>query len=126
MPRPDRVRSLALPAVAVAGMLAIPTLIGAQSPLPKPSPFRLDTAWTLKLPANFKEPGEVVGAEETPDGNLILLTRCGGRECASSNQDPIIKVDKSGKYLKSWGAGTMVWPHALSLEPMAVSGSPTR
>src|SRR5262249_26337383 len=46
-------------------------------------------------------------------GNLIVLSRCGGRECLSTNQDPVIKVDKSGKYIKSWGGGTMVWPHGL-------------
>jgi len=113
MSRPNRIGYLlAIAAIASLGLLGA---AGAQtsSPLPKPSPFRLDTTWKLQLPATFKEPGEVIGTEETTDGTLIVLTRCGGRECASSNQDPILKIDKSGKYIKSWGAGTMVWPHGL-------------
>ncbi len=114
MSRPNLIlRPLALFVVAVLGLFG--ALVRAQtlSPLPKPSPFRLDATWQMHLPASFTEPGEVIATEETPDGNLIVLTRCGGRECVTSSQDPIIKIDKSGKYLESWGAGTMVWPHGL-------------
>ena len=79
MSRPNRIlRPLALPIVAVVGLGA---LAGAQtvSPLPKPSPFRLDTTWKMQLPTGFKEPGEVIATEETPDGNLIVQEQVGPR-----------------------------------------------
>src|SRR5262249_12247122 len=63
-----------------------------------------------------KELGEVIGTEELPDGNLIILTRCGSRQCVGTNQDPLIKITKAGKYIKSWGGGQIIWPHGLFVE----------
>ena len=99
--------------VAIAGLFSIGTQ--AQSPLPKPNPYKLDPSWMMRLPAGMT-PGETIGAEETPDGNIIVLTRCGGRQCVGSKQDPIIKIDKNGKYLKSWGGGAFVWPHGMFVD----------
>jgi sugar lactone lactonase YvrE len=117
MSNPYRIVCLAAVVIAaVVGILGVGTLAQTQSPLPKPNPFHLDNTWKMQLPPGAKELGEVVAAEETPDGNLIVLTRCGSRQCVGLQQDPIIKIDKNGKYLKSWGGGAYVWPHGLLID----------
>jgi DNA-binding beta-propeller fold protein YncE len=37
--------------------------------------------------------------------------------CADSKLDPILKFDETGKLVKSFGAGLILFPHGLSVDP---------
>src|SRR5262249_36040040 len=51
------------------------------------------------------------------DGNIWVFERCGGNEgCAGSNVPPIVKLEPSGKYVKSFGAGMFVQPHGIHVD----------
>src|SRR5262249_42301592 len=39
-----------------------------------------------------------------------------GNSCAGRTEPPILKFDKSGKLLKSWGAGMFVFPHGATID----------
>jgi hypothetical protein len=91
--------------------------VAAQAPNPyPPNPYqRLD--WPLRLPDGFKL-GHVVAADVGPDGNIYVAHRCGlyqpvRENCVEGTNAPILKVDPSGKLLKAWGEGLMVYPNDL-------------
>jgi sugar lactone lactonase YvrE len=45
-----------------------------------------------------------------------VIHRCFGNSCAGRNEAPILKFDKSGKLLKSWGAGMFIFPHGACVD----------
>jgi len=69
-------------------------------------------------------PGRTWGAPTAvkvdPDGHsLWVLERCGdynGPGCAESDLDPILKFDSSGRLVRSFGAGMLLFPHGLALD----------
>jgi sugar lactone lactonase YvrE len=103
------------------GLVAI---VAAQTAQPKwktatpindlPNPYRRDANWA-QLPAGMKW-GAVIGAEPGPDGNIYVVHRCFENSCAGRSEPPIFKFDRSGKALKSWGAGAYVFPHGLHVD----------
>jgi sugar lactone lactonase YvrE len=51
------------------------------------------------------------------DGKSIWVgDRCGTNSCAGSKVDPIVKLDPSGKVVKSFGAGQVLWPHGIDVD----------
>ena len=51
------------------------------------------------------------------DGRSIWVgERCGANTCLDSKLDSILKFDASGKLVKSFGAGTMIFPHGLHVD----------
>ena len=51
------------------------------------------------------------------DGRSIWVgERCGANSCLDSKLDSILKFDASGKLVKSFGAGTMIFPHGLHVD----------
>src|SRR4051794_30823016 len=77
----------------------------------RPNPYRRDANWA-RLPAGMKW-GAVIGAEPGPDGNIYVVHRCFENSCAGRAEPPILKFDPAGTLLKSWGAGTFIFPHGL-------------
>ena len=51
------------------------------------------------------------------DGTSIWVgERCGTNTCLDSTLDPILKFDASGKTVKSFAAGSMIFPHGMHVD----------
>ncbi len=85
-----------------------------------PGPYERVHPWG-ELP-NPYEPGayaaraSFIGADEGPDGNIYLLSRCLQNSCTGRSEPAILKLDPSGRLLKSWGSGMFDFPHGLDLD----------
>src|SRR5579864_7748032 len=80
-----------------------------------PNPYRTVRDWG-------KPPGgvpwaAVTAVEVSPDGSIYVIHRCKDNSCAGRPEPPILKFDKSGKLLKSWGEGMFVFPHGATVDP---------
>ena len=42
--------------------------------------------------------------------------RCGTNSCATSDVDPIVKLDPDGNVVESFGAGLIIWPHGMDVD----------
>lgn len=106
-------KTLACIVVALPAALAL-----AQSDQPPrndlPQPYRTVRDWA-QLPQSLKW-AAVTGVEPAPDGSVYVIHRCFGNSCAGRTEPPILKFDKSGKLIKSWGEGMFVFPHGSCLD----------
>ena len=51
------------------------------------------------------------------DGRTIWVgERCGANSCVNSTLDVVLKFDASGKLLKSFGGGLMIFPHGMHVD----------
>ncbi|MFB3111891.1 MAG: peptidyl-alpha-hydroxyglycine alpha-amidating lyase family protein [Gemmatimonadales bacterium] len=49
--------------------------------------------------------------------NIWVAERCGQNSCAGKDEvDPILLFDPSGRLLKSFGAGLILWPHGMHVD----------
>jgi DNA-binding beta-propeller fold protein YncE len=84
-----------------------------------PQPYRTVRDWA-ELPDGSHGPtwpASVTAVEMAKDGSIFVVYRCFQNSCAGRPEAPILKYDKSGKLLKSWGAGMFVFPHGSTLDP---------
>jgi sugar lactone lactonase YvrE len=79
-----------------------------------PNPYRTVENW-FKLP-DGRMWGSTSAVEVDRDGNLWVAERCGANSCAGSSLPSILKFDKSGKLLKSFGEGMFVFPHGIYVD----------
>ena len=92
-----------------------------------PNPYRSIENWG-ELPDGRKW-GSTSAVAIDPDGTSVWVAeRCGETRppnqinpgapfaCAESTLDPILKFDTSGKLLKSFGAGVILFPHGLHVD----------
>jgi hypothetical protein len=102
---------------AIPLLLAL-ALLGAQGDVKPindlPNPFRTVRDWG-------KPPGgipwaAVTAVEIAKDGGIYVIHRCSANSCAGRPEPPILKFDKSGKLLKSWGEGMFVFPHGATVD----------
>ena len=75
--------------------------------------YGIDEAF-FKLP-----PGRSIGATSGlgihPDGSSFwVFDRCGGEDCRGSDLAPIMKFDRDGNHLLSFGANLFQRPHGLT------------
>jgi streptogramin lyase len=96
--------------LSIAAALAVTF---ATSALAQDTPFKED-GWA-KLPDGRKW-GATGAVDIDRDGYIWVFERCGGATCAGSNVAPIVKLEPSGKYLKSFGAGMFVQPHGIHVD----------
>jgi DNA-binding beta-propeller fold protein YncE len=126
MTRADRMR------FAAAGTVLTLTLAGAalaqSAPTNTlPNPYRSIENWA-RMPEG-RVWGSTSGVDIDPDGRSVWVAeRCGvlaapsqmkpGEPfaCDGSPLDPILKFDPSGKLVKSFGAGLLLFPHGLSVD----------
>ena len=78
------------------------------------NPYRVEEGWA-KFPDGRKW-GSTSGVDVDREGNIWVFERCGERTCAGSNLAPIFKFDRSGKPVKSFGAGMFVFPHGMHVD----------
>ena len=88
--------------------------VHGQSKVPINPPYRIIADWP-QLPAGLKL-GAVPGIQIGPDGNIYAFHRCGADSCVGSNDPTILKFDRSGKLLNSWGAGMFNFPHGIGID----------
>ena len=81
-----------------------------------PRTYRTVRDWGLP-PGGLPWKAAVTAVEPAPDGSIYVIYRCFENSCAGRREDPILKYDKAGKLLKSWGAGMFVFPHGSTLDP---------
>jgi sugar lactone lactonase YvrE len=80
-----------------------------------PGPYRPLEGWA-KLPTG-RVWGEPAAVDIDIDGkSLWVLERCAAARCEGSTLDPILKFDESGKLVKSFGGGMLVYPHGLHVD----------
>ena len=60
--------------------------------------------------------GETSAIDVDRDGNVWVFERCGANSCVGSNLPPIIKFDRSGRYVTSFGTGMFVFPHGMHID----------
>ena len=103
--------------VVIAG-----TSVIAQSP---ESSYRLVEKWPeLPTSMNSGEWGETIGVDRDPDGNMWVLHRCfnteprGAATCVGRDDSPpILKFNREGQLLDSWGEGRFAFPHGFHIDP---------
>src|SRR5258705_4439138 len=61
-------------------------------------------------------PASVTAVEPAPDGTIFVVYRCIENSCAGRPEAPILKYDRSGNLLKSWGGGMFVVPHVATVD----------
>jgi hypothetical protein len=78
------------------------------TPLPKLAMTRSDLALAPELAASM---GMISSIAVDPKSGVIYLLQRGPKA------DPVIAVDRTGKLLRSWGAGLYKMPHAVRVDP---------
>jgi sugar lactone lactonase YvrE len=117
-------------AVIILAVLAGGTFALAQTGTPTnwaPNPYRSVENWG-QLP-DGRTWGSTSAVAIDPDGTSVWVgERCGEARppsqinpgapfaCAESTLDPILKFDASGRLLKSFGAGLILFPHGLHVD----------
>ena len=104
-------RSVVLLLALVCGLPAPGT-----AQLTAPNPYRAIDGWG-ELPGD-REWGATSAVFPTPDGQMIWVAeRCGQNGCLGRDDvDPILLFDLEGNLVRSFGAGTMLWPHGMFVD----------
>jgi streptogramin lyase len=99
-------------ALTTGAVLATPT--AAQ--MTAPNPYRAVEGTWGPLPEG-RSWGATSAVFPTPDGRGIWVAeRCGANLCVESEVDPVLLFDLEGNLLRSFGAGTMAWPHGMFVD----------
>jgi streptogramin lyase len=99
---------------AVAAAIAATIMMSGAGAQTLPNPYRAVEDWA-KLP-DGRTWGSTSAVDVDHDGNVWVAERCGANTCAGSNIAPIVKLDPSGRPLKSFGAGMFVFPHGFHID----------
>jgi NHL repeat len=69
----------------------------------------------FKLP-----PGRTMGSSSAVaidhQGHVWVADRCGTNSCADSALDPIMEFDASGRFIKAFGGGMLLFPHGFFID----------
>ena len=81
-----------------------------------PNPYERVYPWGELPMGLYDEVPSYIGAEQGRDGNIYLLSRCLQNSCTGRSEPPILKLDPSGRLLKTWGSGMLDFPHGLDVD----------
>ena len=80
-----------------------------------PNPYETVRNWGT-LP-DGRTWGSVSAINVDIDGiHIWAADRCGTNSCATSDVDPIVKLDPDGNVVQSFGAGLIIWPHGMDVD----------
>jgi sugar lactone lactonase YvrE len=79
-----------------------------------PQPYKTTRDWG-QLPPGVKW-AAVTAVEPAPDGSIYVIHRCFANSCAGRTEAPILKYDRNGTLLKSWGEGMFIFPHGATVD----------
>ena len=100
-------------------LAALTTIAGAQTTIAQiglPDPFGPPQRQWAKLPDGHAW-GTTAGIEIGPHGEIWAIDRCGGTTCDGSNRAAVHQIDpKTGKPIRSIGAGLFAMPHGLHVD----------
>jgi sugar lactone lactonase YvrE len=109
---------LRLTFLAGAAALAFAGVAFAQNSTPTnshPNPYK-SIANYLKMPMG-RSWGSTAGVTIDIDGQSVwAVDRCGANSCVGSNLDPIVKFDKDGKFVRSFGGRLFAFPHGIAVD----------
>jgi streptogramin lyase len=92
----------------------IGTIFFAVALFAQPNPYRTVENF-FKLPE-----GRAWGSTSTvavdSKGHIWIGERCGANSCVGKTVDPILEFDDTGKLLKSFGSGLLVFPHGIWID----------
>ena len=80
-----------------------------------PQPYRTERTWG-ELPPSLKEWPAVTAVEPSPDGSIYVVERCNLNSCEGRSEPPILKYDKNGKLLATFGANMFLFPHGAVVD----------
>ena len=97
-------------------LVAIVAVVFGGESYAQDNPYRAVEGWA-QLPEG-KVWGQVPDVYPDGEGNLYVFQRCYSNTCVGLDDvPPIFKFDSSGKLVGSFGAGMLVWPHAIYVDP---------
>jgi hypothetical protein len=107
----SRLLKLAVAAMILLVVSAAVATVAAQN-RSLPNPYHEDANWAKipdgVKPANIVGAGSIIGADGAPNGDVWVFRR---------SDPPILRLDKSGKVVKSFGDGMFVQAHGLTCGP---------
>jgi hypothetical protein len=105
-----------LTAAAIALCTAMVGMGQMPMPKPLPDPFGPPQRQWAKL-ADGKPWGTTAGIEIGPHGEIWAIDRCGDGTCDGSNMAAVHQIDpKTGRPIRSIGAGLFATPHGLHVD----------
>ena len=123
-----------MPSTLTVGLLAVALLVAGAAPARAqlqdqtrvaptndlPNPYARVHPWgelpDPYVPGAYNDRASFIGADEGPDGNIYLLSRCLQNSCTGRTEPALLKLDPSGRLLLSWGSGMFDFPHGLDLD----------
>src|SRR6478672_4857080 len=80
-----------------------------------PNPY--ETVRNFGVLPDGRKWGSVSAVDIDPDGKSVWAgDRCGSNSCVGSKVDPIVKLDPTGKVIKIFGGGSILWPHGMEVD----------
>jgi DNA-binding beta-propeller fold protein YncE len=109
--------------MALAALTVLPMVVAAQADMAPtnnlPNPYRTIEGWN-KMPAG-RSFGSSSTVEIAADGTSVWVAdRCStnARGClTNADQHPIMLFDTQGNLVRAFGAGVLVWPHGIDVDP---------
>ena len=106
-------------ALVLAVALVLTATVSAQTTVTPtnsaPNPYQTIENWA-KLPEG-RTWGSTSAVEIDRDGKSIWVAeRCGANTCLNSTADTILKFDETGKLVKSFGSGMLIFPHGIHVD----------
>ncbi len=97
-----------------SGIVAVIVMYGVAARA-QDNPYRSVDGWA-QLPQG-REWGSTSAVHPARDGTIWVAERCGQNSCVGREDvPPILLFDSSGKLLKSFGEGMLVWPHGIDVD----------